>query len=168
MTESRVNITQTAGLERLLLHLRTAFDLDERSCFVCVNPLAVEIPPTTPNNRFVTVAPGAGQFPFDETCEPQMHEDTTAEITLYVRQRLDSSGREKSLILSETSAGLLQFKKDALAALTSVDLTTEEGDTFLRETIRPINATKPDYDPQKGVGWLTITIPWAFDWDLTP
>lgn len=164
----RQRVTQIEALTALAEYLQTALNLNARQCFVCLNPLGdavAQIVGSSGGDRWVSVAPGGGEFPFEQTIPEQCYEAGTAVITGYVRMALDTPGREAELLLNATR-GVLQFKRDILRAITGTDLETSEGSPFLRELLAPVRASQPDYDPSRKTGWVQITVPLEFDWNL--
>lgn len=162
---ARVDVTEVDVVTAILARLRSQLKLNERQCWFCLDPLAVELPPG--GDYYLTVAPGDGSFPDGEQVAGNITEDWSVDVTIYSRMRLDSTDHDDKLIL-DNSRGLFSLKKKVLAALVGHDLATvEDANTFLRQYLHALNAGRPNYDNSKAVGWLTITFGVSFDWELT-
>ena len=126
--------------------------------------MGVEIPPG--GEFFATVAPGNGQFPDGEQAVGNVTEETSYQVTVYNRMRLDAVGRDDKLVL-ESASSLYKLKLRVLKAIVGHDLTNDDDDLFLRQLLHVTHADRPNYDKDKGVGWLTLHVGVPFDWNLT-
>lgn len=160
----RVDITEVDVVGYLLTRLRSQLGLNERSCWYTLDPLAVDIPPG--GDFYVTVAPGNSQFPDGEQASRNITEESTVQVTVYSRMRLDSTNHDDKLVLDAANS-LYKLKKRVLAAIVGHDLTDEDADYFLRQWLHVLSSDRPNYDKDKAVGWLTLHVGVSFDWDLT-
>jgi hypothetical protein len=161
---ARIDVTELTVCESLVRRLRTQLKLTDRQCFWVLDPLAVELPPG--GDYYVTVAPGDSSFPPEEQQPGNITEEWTVDVTIYSRMRLDSTNEDTKL-LGDESRGLYSLKRKVLVAVVHEDLEDEDGDVFLRQILHVTNCTRPNYDKEKAVGWLTLTLGVSFDWDLT-
>lgn len=162
---ARVNVTQEVVLTAVVDRLVAQLAINANRCYVSTQPLST-IPPG--GDYFVTVSLGDGQFDAEiqEQHAVQLQEQTEVIITVLTRMHLDRADRDIYLLTDDTR-GLLTIKRLILKALVGHDLVEGAGDTFLRRLVAVKYAEKPQYDPEKMVGWLSIHFAVDFDWDLT-
>lgn len=164
----RIQVTQNTVLAAVVARLRTVLSLPDNRCFETTNPLSA-VPTTRPAHWFVTVCAGDGIFDEgmqDGGGQEQLMEDAETIVTVYSPIKLDRVDHDHALLQDE-SRGLLELKRLVLATLVNHDLENDDGDTFLRQLIPAKHATKPEYDPDKGIGWLSIAFRTSFDWELS-
>jgi len=165
--ETRIDVTQSAVLDRLVEFLRAELPLEERSCYLAIEPLS---PPVIPKSGdyFVTVSPGPGNFVEGEQVPVNVTEEWSITVTAYTRVRLDSTDHHRQLMLN-ASRGLIILKRRLLKALVGVDLAIEANGTegFLRNYLYAKSATQPQWDEKKGIAWIGVDFGVDFDWDLT-
>lgn len=169
---ARVDVEQSVLSARLTAWLRDQLALPPNRCYETIDPLGVQAAPG--GEYWISIAPGDGQF--DESFqegggEDQLVEDAVFTVTAYVRIHLDQTGRDEKL-LRDAGRGLLSIKKVLLKALASADLATEDGDTFLRSTIKIVSASRPQIlqENRSGgayLGVIQIDCRASFDWNLT-
>lgn len=171
---ARVDITQSDVLDRIVVRLREQLDLDPRQCF---ESLDADSPPELPvgGDYFVGVSPGDGQFLTGEQVVGNVTELWSVVVTAYTRVHLDSANHDTA-VLRDTSRGLLELKRKILKALVGEDLTTGDGDTFLRQLLYATDSRKPQIGTWQGgsrprsdmsFGWVSVTFGVDFDWDIT-
>jgi len=173
---SRVNVTQSDVMQSVIRRLRQELSLNDRQCFFVLNdqngmpaiPVGV-----IGDGCYVTVAPGESSIDdglaVGEPIE-QVTEYATVHVTGLTRIHLDSTGHDEKLLLDETR-GLLSIKHRILQAMCGQDLTLENGNTFLRELVRPVAIGSPQAgtigeNASLTVGFVTILFSVPFDWDL--
>ena len=160
----RVDISQADVLTAISARLVSQLSLDAALVFEVVNPMAP--PPVIPgSDTFLTVAVGAGDFLIEEQATVQCAENADFTVTGYCKISLDDPGRE-SIFLKDSTRGILPLKRRILKALIGHDLVSGSNN-FLRDLLYAKRAGAPDYDPEKLVGWCSITFGVHFDWDLT-
>ena len=157
-------MTQQEVLDAVMTQLRPSLSLNSNQVFEVIDPLA---PPSIPpgGDFFVTVAVAHGTFAEHEQVPGNVTEDGMITVTGYTRIKLDSSSDTK--LLHDDTRGLLVIKRKILKALVGVDLVTEEGGRFLRELVLAKVSSQPNYDPDKGIGWLSMDFGVSWDWDIT-
>lgn len=166
---SRIDAEQSDVLDAVVTRLQTALVLGGRQCFPVARPQDV---PTIPpgGDFFVTVAVGDGLFVDQEQAEGNLTEDTDVVVSAYTRIKTDSTGHDKQLLMEE-ARGLLRIKRRLLAALSGQDLTTDGGDTFLRQTCHARRAAAPDLVAvgREGIlcGVIRVVFGVPFDWTFT-
>lgn len=168
---ARVDVTQDVVLDRFVERLRSALKLNEQQCYETLN---AEEPPAVPigGDYFLTVAPGEGDFIDGEQAVGNVTENWAVTVTIYSRVRLDQTDHDKQT-LSLAGRGLLHVKKDILKALVGHDLSEEDDDTFLRQTLYAIRTTRPELVSKDGatrgmaLAVMRIDFGVSFDWDLT-
>ncbi len=168
---TRVDVTQDVVLDRFVERLRSALKLNERQCYEALDS---QSPPSIPigGEYFLTVAPGDGDFIDGEQAVGNVTEDWAVTVTIYSRVQLDQTDHDKET-LSVAGRGLLRLKKDVLKALVGHDLAEEDDDTFLRQTLYAIRATRPELVSKGGatqgmaLAVMRIDFGVSFDWDLT-
>jgi len=159
----RVDVTQTDVLELVVKHLREQLELNERTCWETIEPLAVQIPRGGP--FFVTVAPGEGQFEPGEQAPRNITEEWSITVTGYTRPKVDSTDHDEKL-LRDAARGLLVVKHKILKALVGEDIQNKNRDEFLRQLLYAQHSSRPQFDKEKGIGWISIDFGVEFDWDL--
>lgn len=173
---SRIDITQSDAIDAVLGVLRARLGLSETNCFEVES--ADEPPPLPPGgNFFLTVAADEGQFVPDEQVPGDPTTGTPGNITEegafivsgFTRIQLDATGHARKLLHDE-KRGLLFIKGKILSALVGIDLQTDEGQTFLRQTLYAIRATRPSAwkHPDSGIslGMIQLTFGLDMDWSL--
>ena len=151
-------------MNAVMAQLRTSLGLVSNQVFEVIDPLS---PPSIPpgGDFFVTVAVAHGTFAESEQVPGNITEDGMITVTGYTRIKLDSGSDTK--LLHDSTRGLLGIKKKMLKALVGVDLQTDAGETFLRELVLAKVSSQPNYDPDKGIGWLSMEFGVSWDWDIT-
>lgn len=148
----------------LVTYLETQLAIDGSRVLELVDPMSPpDLLPTGP--YFVSVVIGEGTFPFSEQGAPQLNEEFQLTSTAYTKLWLDAPGSEHEL-LHEATRGLLYLKKQLLKALAGANVVVN-ANSFLRDRITIASASRPDFDPLKGVGWVAVTCDVSFDWDFT-
>ncbi len=166
----RIDVEQSIVLERVVAQLRSALNLGERQVYETLDQNYL---PRIPKGGdfFLAISAGPGTFPEGEQIPENITEDWSVFVTGYTRIQLDSTDHAEK-ILRDTSRGLLTIKRKILAALVGQDLTTEEGDTFLRQTLFAKSCTQPEVkEPPDSkltmqFGIITLEFGVSFDWDL--
>jgi hypothetical protein len=168
---TRIDTTESLVYEGVLALLREGFGLNERTCYLTLEPEdATLIPPS--GDFWVSMAPGGGQFFQGEQVATNITENTKVRITIYSRMRLDSAGPAEHLML-ETTRGLTVLKRKLLAILVNQDMDAppqpySSGDVLaLRQGIYATSSGRPQMDPKRGIAWWTFEFGVDFDWDIT-
>lgn len=170
---ARIDVTESTVLARIVARLQGQLSLNARQCFETVQ---ADSPPEIPvgGGYFVAVAPGPGSFVPEEQVAGNITEDWSVTVTAFTRVQLDSAGHDTA-VLRDTSRGLLELKRRLLKALCGHDLTTESGDTLLRQYLYAQHCSAPQIgaplragraDGSVWVGWISITFGVSFDWDI--
>jgi hypothetical protein len=147
-------------LQGVLRHYRERSGLPADAVHLAIEPLA---PPMIPKGGgyWLTVAPGASHFPHDEVHDAvTMRQILDLHVTGYVRMRLDRPDRETSLIL-DPDRGVGKIKR--LILTLSHVVIYDESDLPINVTISPVGASAPSYDPEQGIGWLSVQFAAEFD-----
>jgi len=169
---ARIDVDQTTVLEAIIARLQDQLQLSDSHCYETISPL--EPGPAPPGGDFfVTVSIGDGVF--DEGMQDaggaeQLNEECEVTVTGYSMCKLDRVGHDHKLMHDELRGLLKVVKLKILKALVGVDLQDEADDEdnyFLRDMIRVRRSTRPDHDPKKGIGWISITFVASWDWDLS-
>jgi len=165
---ARVDIAQADVVDRLVAHLRETLGLNDRQCYETVE---LEVPGLMPKGGeyIVTVALGDGVFDVEHQeggGANQLTEQVTIEVTVYTRIKLDPVDHH-GYLLGDDRRGLLELKRKILQALVGIDLEDAAGDTFLRQFLYAKAAAAPVYDPEKGIGWVSIYFGVDYDWNLS-
>jgi len=157
-------VTQQEVIDAVMTQLRSSLGLNTNQVFEVIDPLA---PPSIPpgGDFFVTLAVAHGTFAEHEQVPGNVTEDGMITVTGYSRIKLDSSSDTK--LLHDDTRGLLVIKRKILKALVGVDLQTDAGARFLRELVLAKVSSQPNYDPDKGIGWLSMDFGVSWDWDIT-
>ncbi len=157
---ARSDATQTDVLTVIVAKLRSDLSLNERNCFVTLEPMN---PPIIPKGGdfVVSVAPGEGAFVEGEQYEGNVTEEWTIIVTAYARTRLDSTDHDQKL-LQDATRGLLLIKGQILASLVGADPAIG-GDEFARDLIFAQRAERPIVT-QQGVALMSINFGVHFDW----
>jgi len=170
---TRVDTTESIVLDRTLARLRSELDMDERTCYASVEPLAPVIPMGGP--WFVAVSLRDGTFEGSEqgrltlpTLSGNATEAVDLTVTAYVRMALDSSDHAFRR-LSDTSRGLLFRKRQILKAMVGWDLLTGSGNEVLRSLMFATRAARPmmvrvDNRPGLILGMLQVDFRAVYDW----
>ena len=166
MSAERHDITEIEVLESILEHLQGWFNLPEERCYEVVDP---ENPrANTPGDIWLSVCPG--DCDYDEAAQAgggrqQVHENGYFQITGYTRIKLDRAGKD-TMLIKDKNRGLLSIKHRIISAFVQFNLTTA-GRSFLMMPPVIISCTKPQHDPEKGVGWITATFRLKYPLKLT-
>ena len=169
--ETRIDVTQSAILDRLVDFLRAELPLGERSCYLTINPAAVPVIPKG-GDYFVTVSPGPGRFVEGEQVPVNVTEEWSITVTAFTRIKLDSTDHDKQVLLN-AARGLIVLKRRLLKALVGVDLAIEAdgAEGFLRNLLFAKSATRPEHGQWTGgeqmLSWISVDFGVDFDWDLT-
>lgn len=153
-------------LVAVLKKLRSDFGLKESTCFESVSPLAPELP--TSGDFFLTVYLGDGSFDpelFEGGGEDQLTEEVYIAVTIWNRIHTDKANSSAAL-LRNVRRGLLPLKRKLLKSLAGFDPQVN-GESVLRELVRPVTSKQPDYDKEKGLGYQVISFAFKWDWDLS-
>jgi len=167
---ARIDIDQATILRLITEHLQRELTLGPRQCYEVLDPRSPNLPKG--GGWFLTVAPGGGDFPQQEQIPEQCTELWQVTVTIYSRLYLDSTDHDQKR-LRDSTRGLLVLKQRVLEALVGQDLRTDEeptdaeSDTFLRNLVYPLRASRAQVDEQHRIGWLSIDFGVDFDWDLT-
>ncbi|WP_321376943.1 hypothetical protein [Trichococcus shcherbakoviae] len=164
---SRIDIDQSTVLERVVAQLRSALNLGERQVYETLDTNYLPRIPTG-GAFFLAVSAADSTFPEGEQTPGNLTEDWGVFVTAYTRIKLDSTDRDEKT-LRDASRGLLSIKRKILAALVGQDLTTEDGDTFLRQTLFARSCGRPEAKemPNKvPIGVITLEFGVSFDWDV--
>ena len=123
-------------------------------------------PPIIPpgGDYFVTVAVSHSTFAESEQVAGNITEEATVTVTGYSRIKLDPVSDTN--LLQDASRGLFFIKKKILKALVGQDLLDPNGCTFLRELVLARSSGQPNYDPDKGIGWVSIDFAISWDWKI--
>lgn len=167
----RIDVTQDVVLERIVDRLRSQLDLSDERCYDTLDPNS---PPLVPpgGEYFIIVSPGTGRFVEGEQAPPNVTEEWTITVTLYVRVHLDRTGRDAE-VLRNAGRGLFGVKWLVLRALVGHDLATDDEDTFLRQLCYATGTAAPEVvEGRREMGALflyRLQLEFAieFDWDLT-
>lgn len=163
----RIDVSQSIVLERVIAQLRSALNLNERQVY---DTISADYLPRLPigGDFFIAVSPLDGAFSEEEQTPGNVTEDWGVAVTAYTRIKLDSTDRDEKM-LRDAGRGLFTIKRKILAALVGQDLMTEEGDTFLRQTLHAKSCSRPEAKemPNKiPIGVITVEFGVNFDWDL--
>jgi len=164
---ARIDISQADAMDAFTTHLRDELELNNRTCYQTIEPLA---PPNMPVGApwWVSVSPGDSSF--DESMQVgggqlQLSESMGITVTGYNRTRLDSTDHDEKLF-SDAVRGLFVVKHRILKAVAQIDISDDDGNTFLRSYVIVSGADRPGYDADKGTGWQGIHFRLEWDWDL--
>ena len=167
-TPLRKDVTQSVAMESIVAILQTALNLNDSQCFEVE---AEDVEPDIPvgGKFWLTVAGDEGRFPQEEQAAGNITESGGFIVTIWTRIQLDRTGHAK-ILLHDTQRGILEIKRQVLAALVGQDPVTDQGFTFVRQQIFAIRATKPSTWKDKGglgIAKMQIAFGLEFDWGLT-
>jgi hypothetical protein len=157
---ARSDIAQTDVMTAIVALLRSELNLNERQCFLSLEPGSPTIP--MGGDFWITVAPGDGMFVDGEQATPNVTEETIVTVTVFARMMRDSTDRDTKM-LQDTTSGLLVLKGRVLGVLVGAD-PESGGNTFVRDLIFAQRAGRPGVGPQGVAAWLSIDFGVNFDW----
>jgi hypothetical protein len=166
---TRINTTIDVVLEAIAARLRSELALSEATCYWLIVDRDEQLPPPTSGATFITISPDGAEFDaslIDGGGVEQVTTTTGVSVAIHSTLQLDRGGRDKEALLN-ASKGILPIVLKVLKALTDHDLeVNEDGDTCLREPLRPTGYSAPQrmLDDK----WTRISVYFAvsFDWDL--
>jgi hypothetical protein len=164
---SRISTTLPVVLAAVAARLRSQLSLTEATCYWMLDR---EEPTPTSKNFFVTIHPDGGNFDealFDGGGENQLTDSTGIVVTIHTHTQLDRGGRDKEALF-QPNKGLLPYMKPVLKALAGHDLViNDNGDTCLRELIRPVGYKTPLRSHAERWSRIEIYFALSFDWDMS-
>lgn len=179
---ARRNATLVEAYEAVIELLKGEFALDDSTCMPTATPDPPMVPPSVPKcGFFLTVAPGP--MLWDETglIVGGGDQQCTIEMGVYVtactKVWLDRENDDSAMLLDGGRGQLTAISRITKAMVSNADLTLADGETFLREYIKPRGAARPQTGtivtptdrPDEGipVAWTTLEFVLTFDTDLT-
>ena len=165
---TRIDITQTVVVRRIVARLRDVLDLPDHRCYETLEPL-VDPPIPKGGEYFLTVSPGDGRFdvPMQEAAgAAQLMELASVTVTAYAKIALDPGDRATE-ILHKVARGMLPIKGDILRALVGHDLVDEDGNTFLRAYLYAMQSWRPRYNADTKIAMIAVAFGTDYDWDLS-
>lgn len=165
---SRVDTNQSSVITSVVAQLRSALSLTERQCYEtdAIDP-SPAIPPG--GDYFVTVSGGPGAFDVPAQIgggANQLTEQFQAIVTAYSSVKLDSRDSSEQQ-LHEANRGLYALKAKLLKAMVGADLTDSDGNTFLRQLVYALRASRPMIDREQNIGRISVEFGIEYDWDLS-
>ncbi len=151
-------------LDALLSHLRSSFDLSERTCYETLEPFPDQIDIRPGGPIIITVAMGNGEFGGEYQRGGGIHQVTESlswAINLYCPINLDPKGRDPKGLRQ-----VIGYKRDLLRSLASMDFVDSGGQNFLRDQLLIRSATLPEYLKTSQCARITVVVEASFDWDL--
>ncbi|HEV3340784.1 MAG TPA: hypothetical protein VG125_10525 [Pirellulales bacterium] len=156
------------AVERLLV---TRLAISDKYIFQTTKPLvAIGNPPS--GDYWLTISPGEGIFPDEWQIgggANTVMELATTRVAAYTRIRTDSTDRDTNL-LHDLKRGLLPIKRKLLKAMVGQQLYDDAApnpNALCIRAIGIIRAEDPDYDKEKGTGFIVLHFATPFQWDLT-
>lgn len=161
---ARTGTTQVMALQAVVAKLQADLGLDPRRCYLTVEPLMP--PKMPPADWWVSVSPAESNFPEDMQLGggyEQLTEYLGVAVTAYSRIRTDSTDHDEYLLV-DSERGLLALKARILKSLAQRDLVDKTGEPFLRQLVLVTSSSRPYFDGQNGVGWITLNFSVPYDW----
>jgi hypothetical protein len=159
----RSDIPQTDVMTALVDLLRTELNLDDRQCFLSLEPGLPTIP--MGGDYWLTVSPGDGVFVDGEQAEDNCTEETTVTVTAYARMMRDSTDRDTKT-LQDATQGLLALKGKVLDVLVGAD-PIGNNNTFARDLIFAQRASRPGVKSNDIAAWVSTDFGVNFDWSFS-
>lgn len=165
---ARIKASQEAVFKNIIVRLIAQVDkFNAASCFISID---ADPDMSADMNLWATVTLMDGNFgdgEFVGGAENTLFEFTGFSVNIFSRVMLDETNRAAE-ILTNSTLGLLDMKKQVLKALTGYDPIIDTNDNVnLANRVQPLNSPRPEYDKKKKRGVLTIHFGTDIDWDLT-